>query len=231
MPVAAPAETAAIPAAQSANPAQTPAPSLLDEIHGDFQTDAARYYYDPKINTPRYPEKLGCNSYLNLIYTKGPFTLGGRYELYQPVLQGFDSRYKGSGFPYRFINYKSELIDITVGNIYEQFGSGMIFRTYQEWGLGFDNSLDGVRVRARLLPGLRVKALIGKQRLYFDHAQGIVRGADAELNLNEAVQNLKESDTHIILGTGVVSKFQADNSPVYNLPENVSKSSWSPITC
>ena len=192
----------------------------IDEVHGDFQTDAAYYRYDSKIGTPVFKQKIGNNNYLNLIYTRGALTVGGRFEAYQPVMQGFSDRYKGSGFQYRFINYKGVNFDITAGNIYEQFGSGMIFRTYQEWGLGFDNSLDGIRFRVKVLRGLRLKALAGRQRLYFDYAPGLVRGADAELNLNEALQ-LPDSAAQITFGAGVVSKYQAANDPIYNLPENV----------
>ena len=39
--------------------------------------------------------------------------------------------------------------------------------------------------------------------------------------LNDAVKKLKDSKTRIILGGSFVSKYQADEDPLYKLPENV----------
>ena len=50
---------------------------------------------------------------------------------------------------------------------------------------------------------------------------GIVRGIDGEINANELLTFMNESKTQIILGGSFVSKYQADNDPVYKLPENV----------
>ena len=38
--------------------------------------------------------------------------------------------------------YTIDGLEITAGNFYEQFGSGLIFRSYEEKGLGIDNAMD-----------------------------------------------------------------------------------------
>jgi len=63
------------------------------------------------------------------------FSAGLRYENYLNPLLGFDQRYKGNGIPYRFLTYKKDELEVTVGNYYEQFGSGIIFRTYESGDL------------------------------------------------------------------------------------------------
>ena len=143
------------------------------------------YNPDSAIGAPPVPEKLLMNGFTNLIYTKGKFQVGIRYENYLNVLQGFDARYEGQGITYRYATFDADFLTITVGNFYEQFGSGMIFRSFEERGLGLDNAMDGARVKAHVLGGVYMTALIGRQRSFFDYGEGIVRGFDGEINLNE----------------------------------------------
>lgn len=191
-------------------------------IHGNFQIDAQYYQADSLIGAPEVPEKLLSNVFGNLNYTKGKFSAGVRYEAYNNVRQGFDARYKGQGIVNRFARYSTELMDITVGNFYEQFGSGLTLRTYWEPGLLYDNSLDGARIISSPVKGLTLKGVIGKQRYFFSEGPGIVRGFDGEINVNDLFDSvLGTKKTRVILGGSFVSKFQADQDPVLNLPENV----------
>lgn len=191
------------------------------EIHGNFQLDAQYYNPDSAIGAQPVPEKFLMNSFANLIYTNGDFSAGVRFESYLNTMLGFDPRYKGTGFPYKFATFNRDNFSITVGNYYEQFGSGMIFRSYEERGLGYDNAMEGVRVKYTLLKGIHIKGLIGKQRYYFDLGKGIVRGIDGEVALNELVTEFAEKKTKIFFGGSFVSKYEVDQDPIYVLPENV----------
>ncbi len=189
-------------------------------IHGNFEVDAQYYQQDSLIGAPKVNEKVLSNTFGNILYNKDKFSAGVRYEAYNNVMQGFDKRYKGQGITYKFARYKTDLLDITVGNIYEQFGSGLIFRTYYEPGLLYDNSLDGARVIATPHKAFTFKGLIGRQRSFFTLGEGIVRGFDGEMCVNELFDSLKMK-TKIYMGGSFVSKYQANNSPDLNLPENV----------
>ena len=191
------------------------------EIHGNFQLDAQYYNPDSAIGAQPVPEKFLMNSFANLIYTNGDFSAGVRFESYLNTMLGFDPRYKGTGFPYKFATFNRDNFSITVGNYYEQFGSGMIFRSYEERGLGYDNAMEGVRVKYTLLKGIHIKGLIGKQRYYFDLGKGIVRGIDCEVALNELVTEFAAKKTKIFFGGSFVSKYEVDQDPIYVLPENV----------
>ncbi len=194
----------------------------VNSIHGNFQIDAQYYNPDSLIGAPKVPEKMLSNAFGNINYQRGKFSAGVRYEAYNNVMQGFDQRYKGQGIVNRFARYQDNLLDVTVGNIYEQFGSGLIFRTYYEPGLLYDNSLDGIRVISNPYKGFTFKGLVGRQRSFFTLGQGIVRGFDGEVNINEALDSLASNiKTKVILGGSFVSKFQPDQDPAYNLPENV----------
>ena len=191
------------------------------EIHGNFQTDIQYYNEDSLIGAPPVPEKMLMNGFANLIYTNRNFNAGVRYESYMNALQGFPVGYKGNGIPYRYAGYSVEGLEITVGNYYEQFGNGMIFRTYEERGLGYDNAMDGIRLKYSPIKAVYLKGIIGRQRLFFDYGPGIVRGIDGEIILNELSEKWLEKKTKVVIGGSFVSKYQQDQDPVYNLPENV----------
>ena len=190
-------------------------------FQGDFNLSAQSYYEDPTINAEKVDEFLLMNAYSNIRYNKGNFTFGVRFESYLNVLQGFESNFNGNGIPYRFAQYNVNGLDITVGNFYEQFGNGLIFRSYEEKTLGIDNVMDGVRLKYSPFKGLSLKGFVATQRLFWEQGPGIIRGFDTDLNLNEAISSLEGSKTYAVIGGSFISRFQDDNNPVYNLPENV----------
>jgi hypothetical protein len=189
------------------------------EFHGDFDLNMQSYQEDELIGAKAADEIILNNAYLNINYTKGDFSAGLRYESYLNALLDFDDEYKGNGIMFRYATYTIDGLEVTAGNYYEQIGSGLIFRSYENKGLGQDNAMDGVRLKYRPLKGVYLKGFIGKSRTYFTYSDGIIRGADAEINVNEAL-NL-ESKTRIIIGQGFVSRFQADINPKFKLPQNV----------
>ncbi len=199
-------------------------------ITGNVQLDAQTYREDSIIGAEAAPEKLLSNFYSNFLVSYKNFYGGVRFEGYLNQMQGFLPLNEGVGVPYYFAGFQKDNIDITVGSFYEQFGSGLILRTYEEKTLGYDNAFQGIRIRLNVGYGLTLKAVYGQQRLaqlyVNDRAslvlgKGIVRGIDAELNLNEAIRALNNSSTYITLGASFVSKYEPDNNPVYKLPANV----------
>jgi hypothetical protein len=195
------------------------------QIHGNFQMDTQYYREDSLIGAPEVPEDMLMNGFGNVIYTNSNFTTGIRYEAYLNHLQGFPDGYQGSGITYKYAAYKAGDLEVTLGNYYEQFGSGLIFRSYEERNLGLDNAMDGIRLKYKIRDGVHAKLVYGRQRLFFDIGEGIVRGGDIDIQLNETFKKLADKKTKIGIGASIISKFQDDNDPLYNLPENVSASS------
>jgi len=212
--------------------AQEKKPVDLGSIHGNIQMDGQYYREDSLINAIPPPEQVALMGFGNLIYTRGKFTAGVRYEVYTPALLGYpaspDLPWTGTGIGYRFAQYSHDMFDITMGNFYEQFGTGMILRFFEERGLGLDNSLDGFRVKFMPHRSLTVTGLYGRQRRHFDNGftkgSGIVRGINADLNITALFDSAGTAKTNFFVGGSFVSKYQADNSPLFNYPENVG--SW-----
>ncbi len=202
-------------------------------VSGSFQLDAQYYQPDTDLgitDSTINGNKIRMNAFGNIIYTLGNFSAGVRYEAFLPQMNGYDNRLEGQGFANRWLRYKSGIIDVTVGNFYEQFGTGMIFRAYEEWTLGYDNSVDGARVILTPTKGLTIKGMWGSQRFFWDRynaesTRGTIRGGDIDLFLNDILPAMENSKTKITLGAGLVSRHQKDNNPLYKMPENVA--AWS----
>lgn len=185
---------------------------LGGHVTGNVQLDGQMSSADSTIGAQDVPEKLLLNARADILYTNGDFSAGLRFEMYQNPLLGFDARYKGQGLANYFVAYNGERLSVTAGNFYEQFGSGMILRAYEDRYLGLDNSLFGLNVQYRPVDGITLKALAGKQRIFWDYGEGLVRGVDAEVNLGSLVKAIGESKFRATLGAGFVSKYEDDET-------------------
>ncbi|MDY5969254.1 MAG: DUF6029 family protein [Bacteroidales bacterium] len=202
---------------------------LGGHVTGNVQIDGQISRRDSVIGADDVPEKWLMNARADILYTNGPFSAGLRFEAYQPPMLGFNPQYRGQGIANYFVSYQGERLSLSAGDIYEQFGSGMILRAYEDRYLGLDNALRGFGIKYRPLNGITLKGIIGKQRYYWERGNGIVRGVDGEVSLNDIVKSWSESKTHLTLGGGFVSRYQddetvmSDNMEGYklNLPLNV----------
>lgn len=188
---------------------------------GYFEVNGQYYRPDSAIEAPEVPEKWLTNGFMGLTYNNGGLTAGVRYEAYMNPLLGFDPSYKGNGIPFRYVTYSKDILTVTAGNFYEQFGSGLVYRTYWEPNLGLDNAMDGLRAVITPLPGITLKGLIGRQRDFFQYPDNLVRGIDGDFQLNDIFGPLASAKLRIGLGGSFVSKYQKDNSTTRILPENV----------
>ena len=195
-------------------------PINFGKFSGNYQLDAQYELKDVLVKDADIKEKIYSSGFFNLNYNNGNFSAGLRYENYSNPLLGFDKRYTGSGFPYLYLNYKNDLIDVTAGNFYEQFGSGMIFRAYEEKQLGIDNAIEGVKFKLYPTDGIDITGIVGKQRLFWEKGDALIRGLDANIDINNAL-GIMPDDLRLTLGTSFVSRYLADKDPNLKLPENV----------
>lgn len=166
-------------------------------LTGSVQTDFRYYVEDSVIGAAVPLEKIGFNNYFTLNYERGNFRAGVRYETYLPALLGYPSSMRGTGIARRYMGYTLKGLDVTVGNLYEQFGSGMVLRAQEDRFIGIDNSIDGLRVKYDFNGKAKATGIIGRQRNGFTidetntfgkqnrMSTGVVRGLDLELYLHE----------------------------------------------
>ena len=214
-------------AAASSVYAQTDIKSMT--LSGSIQSDMLVPQSDDKIGAEK-TEDFQTNTYVDLRLQHQYFEAGARLEYLEHPLPGFENDFKGWGVPHFYAKGKLSWAELTAGTFYEQFGSGFILRTYEERSLGIDNSLLGGRLVLKPTQGLTIKALSGKQRRYWDWNDALVSGADVELNFDELIPAMQQSDTRLMLGGSWVNKHEdtedimADLTHKLNLPEYVN--SW-----
>lgn len=209
--------------------------SILGQNGGDDQYGSVsgnielygQYYLEDSIINAAVPEQdLGLNSSTYIVYKYREFSAGLRYETYLNALEGYPQAYDGSGIGYKFFKWKANDFELTVGNFYEQFGSGMILRSYEERSLGLDNALDGVRARYTSEHGVSLTGLVSRQRKAFDsnliNGEGLLRGFDVEVDFMRLIGRADSSDLSLTIGGSFVSKYNTQNLiDTLILPKNV----------
>ena len=186
---------------------------------------------DNKIGTGTYKDDILTNTYAELTLASKHFEVGGRFEFLEHPLPGFENEFKGWGVPHIYAKYNSgKGVEVTLGDVYDQFGSGLIFRTYEERSLGIDNAIRGGRVNISALKGVRFKALGGVQRRYWDwDTDSWVAGTDLEIDINQYSQKMRDNNVSWTIGGSYVLLNYDKNDQVIvpgtnyelNLPSNV----------
>lgn len=154
------------------------------EFSGNFQTNNQFYIRDDRIgaSTTQYlREKSSTDAWLFLNYKLKGFNFAMRYDLFNnSPLFNPQAAYSNQGIGYWQVSKDIENLNITVGYIYDQFGSGATFRSYENRNIGIDFALQGARVIYALGENTRFKALTGKQKFRFDTREPIIKGVGVE---------------------------------------------------
>ena len=152
---------------------------------GGFQTSANFFMRDSLIgaaNIPQYDRQLfGAQSWLDLGYNVSGFDLGLRFDMFNNsnLLNPNDS-YTDEGIGRWHIAKKINKFDIRIGHIYDQIGSGIIYRAFEERPLLIDNPLYGARLIYDLGENWQIKGFSGRQKVLFSEYNPVVKGATVE---------------------------------------------------
>lgn len=205
--------------------AQEPSEPL--RLSGSLQSDMLLPENDKATGATTLDGHFLTNTYLDLKATSRYIEAGARLEYLQHPLPGFEKDFKGWGLPYVYVKGRYKKAELTLGSFYEQFGSGFIFRAYEERSLGIDNSLQGAHFAYRPWDGVAVKLLTGRQRRYWAHNDSWLTGGDIEWNIDEWFKGLQKRQTYAMLGFSYVHKYEKEEvvmtDPLHRLrlPRNV----------
>lgn len=156
--------------------------------------------------TGKYAGDFLNNTYFDFTINAPYISAGARFQFSKWPLPGFPDEFKGWGVPYFWATGKYKCWQLTVGDFYEQFGSGLIMRTYQERSLGVDGALRGGRFKINPAQGLYFTALAGQERYYWTHNPDWIWGADAEWSLNESFNKAFGPQYGLTIGASYVGK-------------------------
>ena len=183
-------------------------------LSGSIQSDMLIPQDDEKIGAVKTEDFL-TNTYADLQLQSPYVDAGARLEYLEHPLPGFEEDFKGWGVPNFWVKGKLGNLELTLGTLYEQFGSGFILRAYEERSLGIDNSLLGGRLLLKPVEGITVKLLSGRQRHYWKWNKGLVSGADAEVAIDQWIPKMQQSGTRLTIGGSWVNKYQKIEENVY----------------
>lgn len=174
---------------------------------GSLQTNTNFFIRDPKIgaaNLPHYDNlKVGTDIWFNLNYhnEKYQFEGGVRFDAFvNSILRTPVQPYTGVGIGNFYLKKQIKDITITGGYIYDQIGSGIIFRAFEERPLGIDNALVGGRVEYNIKDMVKLKAFSGVQKFQLGWHKALISGFNAEGNFN-----IKDK-VYLQPGVGVVNR-------------------------
>lgn len=203
-------------------------------LRGSVQSDVLIPQEDQKIGTGTYDDWGLTNTYAELHLLNKYVTAGARFEFLEHPLPGFEKDFKGWGVPYMYITGQYKNIALTAGDFYDQFGSGLIFRTYEERSLGIDNSLRGGRLVFKPFKGINVKMLGGQQRRYwhhrnFDNSNAWVYGGDVEFSVDQWFKKMDESNTRLTIGVSAINKYERDEDILSFRPTGQENAEGEPV--
>lgn len=145
-----------------------------------------------------------------------------RLEMNQWPMPGYEADFAGHGIGHLSVAAAFTWGEITVGDVYGQFGSGLILNLYEDRALGIDGALRGAKITVEPYKGIRLTALGGKQRRYWDcyedqawgwnYTQNAAMGADIEIAIEQWSERMREKDISLSFGGSYVSKYEAEDT-------------------
>lgn len=153
-------------------------------LTGSFETNTIYYKDDSKMKSEAPEDHFGSNNYLKLDYYRGKFAVGVQLEAYEPVLMGYPSELEKAKLTNYYVSWSDKDFTVTAGTFYEQFGSGLLFRSWEDRMLGLNNAVMGARFAYNYKNIVGVKAIWGTPRFGMDFSETQVRGIDASFSLS-----------------------------------------------
>ncbi len=176
-------------------------------LSGGLESNFSYFMRDSLIGAyeiPQYDHLLyGAESWLNLKYNIDTWEFGMRFDIFNNSnLRNPNAAYSDQGIGNWFIKKKIDELEISGGYLYDQIGSGTIYRAYEERPLFIDNSLFGIRLKYNFNDNLSAKIFTGRQKYLFGTYPAIIKGGSIEGYFALG----KEKPLSIAPGVGFVSR-------------------------
>ncbi|MBA3829840.1 MAG: hypothetical protein H0X33_12950 [Taibaiella sp.] len=183
---------------------------------GDFQMNLNFFQRDSSIKAsgnPLYDNYLNGNEgWLDLRYNNNGFTIFARADIFNNSnLKNPTQANTAFGIGAWSVSKDMKDLSITVGYIYTQIGSGILFRAYEDRGLLIDNALVGIQLKYRLTDNISMKGFTGQQKnndlgtnplTVSQRYAPIIKGFNIEGDFSLG----KKQTTHLLPGIGILNR-------------------------
>jgi hypothetical protein len=131
---------------------------------------------------PQYDNELfGSEIWFNLNYRRSGYDLRIRFDAFNNSnLFNPNGTYTDEGIGYWYIGKQMDKLGIAVGHIYDQIGSGIIYRAYEQRPQLIDNALVGAQISYDFNDNWTARAFTGRQRFLFGRNPGEIKGVAIE---------------------------------------------------
>ena len=162
---------------------------------GNFQSNFSVFIQDSLIGateaaSPQYGRQISSSeAWLYLNYDIKSFHFAARYDLFNNSnLLNPSESFTGQGLGFWQIKKNIGDLELTAGSFYDQFGSGAVFRAFENRLIGIDYAVEGVKAKYNIGDNFYVKAFTGKQKgaqsNRFETAPQIIKGINSEKGIN-----------------------------------------------
>jgi len=162
------------------------------QFSGNLLLNYQKYLRDDNIgaSTKVYQENsASVDAWLFLNYRIKGYNFTVRYDaLNNSPLLNPQGSYTNHGIGFWQASKQIDKLTITAGSFYDQLGSGILFRAYEQRQIGIDYALQGVKLEYAFNENWKLKGFGGNQKGYLDNRFGyskqVVAGANLEGNIS-----------------------------------------------
>ncbi len=162
------------------------------QFSGNLLLTYQKYVRDDSIgaSTKVYKENTAsADAWLFMQYRIKGYSFILRYDAFNksPLLDPQDA-YTNHGIGFWQINKSVDKLDITMGSFYDQFGTGVLFRAYEQRQIGIDYAIQGMRLKYNINEKWAIKGFAGNQKgnikNRFGFAKQVISGLNIEGNID-----------------------------------------------
>ncbi len=156
-------------------------------LSGNLTSNMNFYNRDSSINAmgnPLYNNLMsGGETWMSLRYNNNGFTATFRADAFHNSnLYNPGEPITGYGIGAWTLSKEMDNMTITAGYIYDQIGSGILFRAYEDRGLLIDNALVGIHLKYKIDDHINLKMFTGQQKNVktFARYEPVIKGLNVE---------------------------------------------------
>ncbi len=150
----------------------------LESTHHIYVADDANGFYPTNLIQLNEDGIYATNNYLKVDYYKGRLSAGTQLEGYFPSTVGYPFPENRLSLSNLYVSWRDDSYSVTAGTFYEQLGSGLLFRSWEDRALGLNNAMLGARATYNWDDNITAKAFWGIPRLGKLSEYGLLMGME-----------------------------------------------------
>ncbi len=150
----------------------------LESTHHIYVADQANGFYPANLIQLNEDGIYATNNYLKIDYFKGRLSAGTQLEGYFPSTVGYPFPVNKLSLSNLYVSWRDDSYSVTAGTYYEQLGSGLLFRSWEDRALGLNNAMLGARATYNWGDKVAAKAFWGIPRLGKLSEYGLMMGME-----------------------------------------------------